>query len=223
MGFFKSLIKGVGSVAKKVVSPVKSIINPIAGLAGNLIDKKSIEESNRKNRASSLNQMEFQSRMSNTAHQREVEDLMRAGLNPILSAKFGGASTPTGSVSTYMPEFQGSAEKIRQGSDSYMNRRFLTASTSKLNAESISSLAKALVDMQSAGMDTSKLGKFLMQADKIMKPMANAAGIALGAAGGSIASRFFKGRKIKKIIDKSRKRDKKKADFGGWEFKPSNN
>lgn len=47
-------------------------------------------------KASAKDQMKFQQYNSDTAHRREIADLKAAGLNPILSAKYGGASTPPG-------------------------------------------------------------------------------------------------------------------------------
>lgn len=45
---------------------------------------------------SAQKQMKFQREMSGTAVQRQMADMRAAGINPILAARYGGASTPTG-------------------------------------------------------------------------------------------------------------------------------
>lgn len=59
-------------------------------------DAMSIADYNNQfNAAQAQKQMDFQERMSSTSHQREVKDLIAAGLNPVLSAN-NGASSPSG-------------------------------------------------------------------------------------------------------------------------------
>lgn len=86
MGWIKSAIK---AAAKAAAGPVAG------GLISGGLEYFSAKDANKQMKAAAREQMRFQERMSNTAHQREVADLRAAGLNPILSANTG-ASTPSG-------------------------------------------------------------------------------------------------------------------------------
>lgn len=79
---------------------IGALLGAVASMAPSAMQFVGQQQTNKENKEMAREQMGYQTDMSNTAHQREIEDLKKAGLNPILSSKYGGSSTPSGSIST---------------------------------------------------------------------------------------------------------------------------
>lgn len=96
-------------------------LNYFGAREANRMNQKIVREQMHFQRESNREQMGFQERMSNTAYQRAVADMISAGLNPVLAFQQGGASTPSGSSSP--------------GSSARMENEFAGAVSSALEAK----------------------------------------------------------------------------------------
>jgi len=93
----------------------------------------------------------FQERMSNTAHQRQVKDLRAAGLNPILSAKYGGSSTPGGAQATMQNLTANAVNSAKQVTRLGQELRNMKAQERHTGAQTIQAQAQADSAVATAG------------------------------------------------------------------------
>ena len=102
-------------------------------------------------------QQQWQERMSNTAHQRQKADLLKAGINPLLTATGGnGASTPSGGMGQAgLTDIGGNVQKGISSAIEFQQLKNQTslskAQTGLFNAQTDTETTKALLNqIQSA-------------------------------------------------------------------------
>lgn len=125
------------------------------------------EDTNKANANLSQEQMRFQKLMSDTAHQREVRDLKKAGLNPMLTGKYSGASTPPGSMAV----MQNSAESADRASTNYMTRKLVDAQIKKEESQALlnsAQAAKAVEETRSTAA-TANTTEFNLERERYIK------------------------------------------------------
>lgn len=113
-----------------------------ASLIGGLFGSSGQSAANKANLKIAREQMKFQERMSNTAHQREVADLKAAGLNPLLTAGGSGSSAPVGASTRMENENESLANNIARSPEILMALERNKAQVGQSEAQ------KALIEAQ---------------------------------------------------------------------------
>jgi len=131
------------------------------------------------------NQMAFQERMRDTQYQTAVEDMKKAGLNPMLAYSQGGAGTPTGAMGSVSTATMKNA--LGAGVTGYqqmsMNEADIdlkkattvgtTASTLKTEADTIKTAADIAYVLENTKLNEQQQKNLIIQLDKLHQEIAN--------------------------------------------------
>lgn len=114
-----------------------ALIGAGGSLLGGLLGSSGASAANKRNIALAREQMKFEERMSSTAIQRRVADLISAGLNPMLAYE-SEASTPSYQRANVANEFEGLPDAVRDATSAVtaaVQRQQMKSQTKNIDAD----------------------------------------------------------------------------------------
>lgn len=159
------------------------------GSTASALSHQMMEEANKFNAEQARLNREWQERMSNTAYQRAMEDLRKAGLNPILAYSQGGASYGSGATASsamgtaYTDNFSKSENTGSSHSSEYSKswNRSNNQSGSDAWSSTTTDLANNIAAIAGLGIDT--IGSILTGKDPLHSALGIVANKIKNAAG----------------------------------------
>ena len=142
-----------------MLSAIGNFIKPFAGdILGGLIGAggqiyanqqtaKSVAGANEMSRDIAREQMAFQEAMSNSAYQRAVRDMRKAGVNPLLAISKGGASTPAGAGFSAQSMKYGNIGASAASSAASMAQADLSSSNAGIQQRTLQMLSKEQITL----------------------------------------------------------------------------
>lgn len=116
-------------------------------------------------------QMDFQERMRETQYQTTVQDLKKAGLNPMLAYAQGGAGVPAGAMgSISMPQFK---SPISSGKEAAMQVASVMADVEKKDAETTEAFSRTTVNEQNAKLLDAQTNLAILEMPNVPQKLKN--------------------------------------------------
>jgi len=115
----------------------------VAGeIGGGLINYMGQHSANKTNIKLARENRDWEEQMSNTAWQRGVNDMMKAGINPMLAISQGPASTPSNSAATVASEGEGLGRAVTSAASTIAMKQQQQANVQLTNAQTYKTTAE---------------------------------------------------------------------------------
>lgn len=135
-------------------------------VASSAIDYYSARSANKANKRLMQKKMNWEERMSNTAYQRQVKDMMAAGINPLYGLG-SGASTPGGEGAQMRPELQSKLD-LATVANVYNNAKLVGERAEGQALENEGKVAENVVKELKAEIARSAVGRYSKYAMEVL-------------------------------------------------------